>query len=404
MGVPILGRVISRFARWYDERPVAGDACLAGLVLLAFVLPSDLAAEDTDVLVDLAFSVALVACVPFRRGAPVRVFVVVSVLCLVQLALLDHIVAGDVVALIALYTLVAYGPSVRLGAAGTVCTVVGALLTATRWDAPGDGMSLLEVATTTTVSVLLAATLGAWRRSRGAQLAALRERNRLLALERDQQTAVGAAIERARIARELHDVVAHSLSVIVVQADGAAAGAEQRPAAAADALRTIADTGREALGQMRRLLGVLRAEQAGGATLAPQPGTGQLNALIDQVARAGLPAQLSVHGVPRPLAGTLDVTLYRVAQEALTNVLKHGGAVSRVDVVLRYRDDAVELLVRDDGHGAQADSDSHGDGHGLVGMRERVELHAGTLAAGPCDDGGFEVRAVIATEPARASA
>ena len=210
--------------------------------------------------------------------------------------------------------------------------------------------------------MLLAATLGAWRRSRRAQLAALQERNRLLALERDQQAAVGAALERARIARELHDVVAHSLSVIVVQADGAAAGAEQRPAAAAAALRTIGDTGREALGQMRRLLGVLRAEQR-RAGVAPQPGTAQLDALVDQVVRAGLPARLVGRGARRARSPrTIDVTLYRLAQEALTNVLKHAGAVSRVDVVLRYRDDAVELLVRDDGRGARAGRRRPGQG------------------------------------------
>src|SRR6185437_7543850 len=122
---------------------------------------------------------------------------------------------------------------------------------------PAD-VSLLQIAATLVVSVLLAATLGAWRRSRQAQLGVLQERNRLLAHERDQQAAVGAATERARIARELHDVVAHSLSVIVVQADGAVACAERRPDAAVAALRTIGDTGREALGQMRSLLGILR--------------------------------------------------------------------------------------------------------------------------------------------------
>ena len=157
--------------------------------------------------------------------------------------------------------------------------------------------------------MLLAATLGAWRRSRRPSSPRCEERNRLLALERDQQAAVGAAIERARIARELHDVVAHSLSVIVVQADGAAAGAEQRPAAAADALRTIGDTGRDALGQMRRLLGVLRAEAGDGAALAPQPGTAELEALVDQVVRAGLPARLSVEGAA-PARGAIDVTVY----------------------------------------------------------------------------------------------
>ena len=226
-----------------------------------------------------------------------------------------------------------------------------------------------------------------------AAIAALHERNRLLALERDQQAAVGAAHERTRIARELHDVVAHSLSVMVVQADGAAAGAEQRPAHAAAALRTIGDTGRDALGQMRRALGVLRAEQGQG--LAPQPGTAQLDALVDQVVRAGLPARLSVEGPPRPLPATIDLTVYRLTQEALTNVLKHAGPVSRVDVVLRYQADAVELLLRDDGRGARAAGD--GRGHGLVGMRERVDVHDGTFAAGPRHDGGFEVAAVLPT-------
>jgi len=374
---------------------VAGDTCLAGLLLVVFVLPSELAAT-TDVVAGLAFSVALVACLPLRRRAPVAVFGAVSVLCLVQLAALDRIVAGDVVALIALYTLVAYGPGGWVAAVGVACSVVGASLAAARWDASADGVALLEVAASTAGSALLAATLGAWRRSRREQLAGLQERNRLLAIERDQQAAVGAAIERARIARELHDVVAHSLSVIVVQADGAAAGAEQRPAAAATALHTIADTGREALGQMRRLLGVLRAEGPDGPALAPQPGTEQLDALVAQVARAGLPAALSVEGSPRQVPGTVDVTLYRVAQEALTNVLKHGRAVSRVDVVLRYCDHAVELTVRDDGRGAAAASD--GRGQGLVGMRERVDLQDGTLAVGPHREGGFEVHATMPTD------
>jgi signal transduction histidine kinase len=387
----MLGRVISRFARWYDARLVTGDALLAGLLLVAFVVPSELA-EEGDVAVGLAFSVALLACVPFRRRAPVGVFAAVTVLCLAQFAVVDRIVAGDLIALIALYTLVAYGPGARLGAIATACAVVGALLAAARWKTSDNAVSGFQVVATTVISTLLAATLGAWRRSRRAQLAALEDRNRLLALERDQQAAVGAAIERARIARELHDVVAHSLSVIVVQADGAAAGAEQRPAVAAAALRTIGDTGRDALTQMRRLLGVLRAE---GAELAPQPGTAELDALVAQVARAGLPARLSVEGVPRPVPGTIDVTLYRVAQEALTNVLKHAGPVSRVDVALRYTDAAIELRVRDDGRGNGRADD--GQGHGLVGMRERIDLHDGTLTVGPTTDRGFEVHAVIPT-------
>jgi signal transduction histidine kinase len=383
--------VVSRFARWYEEHPRAGDAALAAALLLFFALPADLTADTGEAAADLAFSVALIACVPFRRLAPVAVFAAVAGICLVQLALLDHIVAGDVVALIALYTVVAYGPGTVVAVAATASAAAGAALAALRWDQQTGQASTFDVAASAVASVLLAAAVGAWRRTRRDQLDALEERNRLLALERDQQAAVGAAIERARIARELHDVVAHSLSVIVVQADGAAAGAEQRPAAAAAALRTIGDTGRDALAQMRRLLGVLREEQE--PELAPQPGTAQLAALVEQVVRAGLPAELTVRGEPRPLEATADVTLYRIAQEALTNVLKHAGDVSRVELELRYGDDAVELALRDDGRGERARSD--GRGQGLAGMRERVDVHDGTLHAGPRADGGFEVRATI---------
>jgi signal transduction histidine kinase len=382
--------VVSRFARWYDERPVAGDALLAGLLLLGFVIPSDLSSEG-DPAVDLAFSLVLVSALALRRRAPVAVFAAVGVVCLIQVAVVDHIVAGDVAALIATYTVVAYGPGTAIGVAATACAVLGSLLVAARWHERADGVGLLEVAASTVVSTLLAATLGAWRRSRMAALEALQERNRLLALERDQQAAVGAARERARIARELHDVVAHSLSVIVVQADGAAAGAAQRPAQAVAALATIGDTGREALAQMRRLLGVLRADDGEGR--APQPGAAQLAALVDQVARAGVPARLAIEGRMRPLAEPVGLTVYRLTQEGLTNVLKHAGEVSRVDVVLAYRDDAVELTLRDDGRGPEATGD--GLGQGLTGMRERVAVHDGTFAAGPAGDGGFEIRAVL---------
>ncbi|HET6546849.1 MAG TPA: histidine kinase dimerization/phosphoacceptor domain-containing protein, partial [Solirubrobacter sp.] len=235
--------MIARFTRWYDDHPVAGDAALAAAMLVVFVLPGDLSAP-TDTVTDLAFSVALLACLPFRRRAPLPVFAVVGAICLVQIALLDHLVSGDVVALQAVYTVIAYGPA-WARAPAAACAAAGALIGSIRWA--GDGVGFAQTATTAVASVLLAAALGAWRRERSAALAR----------DRDRQAEAGAARERARIARELHDVVAHSLSVIVVQADGAAAASAQRPDAAAGALRTIADTGRDALAQMRRLLGVL---------------------------------------------------------------------------------------------------------------------------------------------------
>src|SRR5688500_16799717 len=161
--------MVSRFARWYEERPVAGDACLAA-VLLLFVVPADLASDTGTVGADLAFSLALVACVPFRRLAPVAVFAAVAVLCLAQLALLDHIVAGDVVALGALYTVVAYGPGTAVGVAATACGFAGALLAAARWDDSSEDVSLFDAAASTAVSMLLAAALGARRpaRTRGS--------------------------------------------------------------------------------------------------------------------------------------------------------------------------------------------------------------------------------------------
>ena len=375
--------MVSRFARWYEERPVAGDACLAA-VLLLFVVPADLASDTGTVGADLAFSLALVACVPFRRLAPVAVFAAVA--CSASRSSRCSTTSSPA-------TSSRWMRSTRSSPTGRAprsasrrprARFAGALLAAARWDDSSEDVSLFDAAASTVVSMLLAAALGAWRRSRRAQLAAL-------ALERDQQAAVGAAIERARIARELHDVIAHSLSVIVVQADGAAAGAEQRPAAAAQALRTIGDTGRDALAQMRRLLGVLRSDQ--GTGVAPQPGADQLEALVAQVARAGLPAELRVEGERRPLDGTVDVAVYRVAQEALTNVLKHAGDVSRVDVLLRYRDDAVELVVRDDGRGGRARR--RRPRPRARGDARAVDLHDGTLAAGPRQGGGFEVRTVI---------
>jgi len=162
-------------ARWVEEHPFAADTALAVLIV-AFAVPNELG-ETSQRLAGVAFSLALAACVPFRRRAPVAVFVVVSVLCLVQFAVLERIAAGDVVALIAIYTLVAYS---SLGAIGTVCGVIGALLAALRWQDSAPDLSLLQVAATTVISVLLAATLGAWRRSRRMELSALRERNRLL--------------------------------------------------------------------------------------------------------------------------------------------------------------------------------------------------------------------------------
>ncbi|MFE2948464.1 sensor histidine kinase, partial [Embleya sp. NPDC059267] len=204
------------------------------------------------------------------------------------------------------------------------------------------------------------------------------------------------AAERARIARELHDVVAHNVSVMVVQADGAAYALDAAPELTREALGTISATGREALAEMRRLLGVLRSQSEGDAYV-PQPGVEQLEDLLERVRSAGLPVDLTVEGVPVELSQGVALTVYRIVQEALTNTRKHGGPDAKARVRLRYLGEDVELDVGDDGRGAAAPGD--GMGHGLVGMCERVALFGGHLETGPRPDGGWRVRARLPVRP-----
>jgi signal transduction histidine kinase len=193
------------------------------------------------------------------------------------------------------------------------------------------------------------------------------------------------AIERGRIARELHDVVAHNVSMMVVQAGAAERVLAGEQPHVRDALEAIAHTGRQTVDEMRTLLGVLRA----AAPLAPQPGLADLEQLVDGVREAGLPVTLRIEGDPRPLPQAADLSAYRIVQEALTNALKHAGP-ARADVVVRFEAGAVTLEVRDTGTGA---GQGGGTGHGLVGMRERVAMFGGELEALPAPGGGFAVRA-----------
>jgi signal transduction histidine kinase len=205
--------------------------------------------------------------------------------------------------------------------------------------------------------------------------------------------------ERARIARELHDVIAHHVSMMVVQAEAGPVVVERDAPAAARAFDTIAGIGRQALVEMRHLLGVLRSE-AGEPTpsLAPQPGVAQLDGLVDQVRQAGIQVDLVVEGEPVPLPAGVDLSAYRIVQEALTNAVKHARP-GRVRVLLRYGERELRVEVGDDGRGA-AEEDGE-PGHGLIGMRERVHLFGGELTAGPGPDRGFTVTARLPIGGAR---
>jgi signal transduction histidine kinase len=225
----------------------------------------------------------------------------------------------------------------------------------------------------------------------------LRELTWHLERERERSALAAVAEERTRIAREMHDVVAHGLSVVAIQADAAEAALARDPERAREPLRTIRSATAEALGEMRRLLGVLRAEGE-PAELVPQPGLAQLPALLERARAAGVPAELEVVGTPRALPGGLDLSAYRIVQEALTNVGRHApGAPAQVRLV--WDPAALHVEVRDPGSGKPAAA-PNGSGHGLVGLRERARLHGGSFAAGPAPGGGFAVTAVLPVEDA----
>jgi signal transduction histidine kinase len=204
-------------------------------------------------------------------------------------------------------------------------------------------------------------------------------------LELERREAVVA--ERARIARELHDVIAHSVSVMTVQAGAAEEMLKHDPARALEPIRAVQETGRQALVEMKRLVGILRTEDE-EIGLAPQPGLADLDRLVRQVRDAGLPVEVKVEGEPRPLPLGVDLSAYRVVQEALTNALKHAGRATAT-VTLRYGERDVTIEVADDGAGAPEKD----GGHGLIGMRERIGVFGGTFAAGPRESGGFAVSA-----------
>ncbi len=215
----------------------------------------------------------------------------------------------------------------------------------------------------------------------------LAERTRQLESEREERVRAMVAEERTRIARELHDVVAHSVSVMVVQAQAGPrlVADEHRTRAAFEAIES---SGREALVELRRLLGILRTDDDRLA-IGPQPGLASLGALVEQVREAGLAVDLRIEGEDAALAPGVDLAAFRIVQEALTNTLKHAGS-ARARVVVRHSAAAVELEIVDDGRGAPASV--NGSGHGLIGMRERAALYGGRLEAGPRPDGGYAVR------------
>ncbi|GAA3972533.1 sensor histidine kinase [Actinomadura viridis] len=340
-------------------------------------------------LVFMAWSLSLLLPLLLRRTFPRSVFAVVCLVSFAQVVVNVPPLVANVSVLMALYTIAA-GHSFRWGLAALAVAEGGGVLAALRFVSGWEDQrySLL----TLTVIVAGVWLLGLHMRTRRAYLRSLEERAARLERERDTEVQVAMAAERARIARELHDVVAHNVSVIVVQADGASYAIDTDTGRARQALETISVTGRQALAEMRRMLGVLRESDDAGPYV-PQPGVAQLTELVEQIRDAGLPLDFGVEGVPLEMSEGRQLAVFRIVQEALTNTLKHGGPRASARVLLHYGDDAIELRVTDDGRGAAAVPD--GRGHGLLGMRERAAVYGGRVEAGPRPGGGFEVVALI---------
>jgi signal transduction histidine kinase len=355
---------------------------------LAALVQFELWGSDVTVPKAIAVPAALLMTLPlmWRRRAPLAVAAVVTGAWIAE-SLLDDSpqpVQSTLLGLVvAIYSVAAY--SERGRALAGLALGLGAILA----SEPGD----LIVMGPFLVGVWLAGRL-----FRDRERLAVTLQSRTDALEREQEEAARLAIaeERARIARELHDVVAHSVSVMVVEAGAERLALGDERGSTREALLSIEKTGRQALAEMRRLLGMLR-EQDDDVSRAPQPSLTHIEALVARVREAGLPVDLQIEGRPVSLPPGVDVSAYRIVQEALTNALRHAGP-ARARVVVRYGDGDVELEVADDGRGADNGSPA---GHGLVGMRERVTLYGGELRAGGGPGGGYVVRARLPFEGIR---
>jgi signal transduction histidine kinase len=366
------------------------DATLAFVLGLAGLGSVAETGRNGTILLLVPFWLAMIIAVVFRRKNPVIAFAVAVVAGAGQVIFASHPSVSDLAILVLLYTLAAYQPR-RISIPGLVICLAGSAVAVAVWASglgPVDKFLLATVIFSGTA--LVAWVLGDSMRYRRAYLTALEDRAARLERERDAQAQVAAAAERARIARELHDVIAHNVSVMVVQADGAGYALRSDPERAGQALAAIAQTGRMALTEMRRLLGVLRAgdEQT---DLAPVPGLDQLRELVNQARAAGMSVSLTLDGPSRPRPEGAELAAYRVVQESLTNTRKHGGLAAAAAVILRYEPNGLLLQVTDDGLGAAAPAD--GPGHGQTGMRERIEMYGGTVQVGPLPGGGYRVTA-----------
>ncbi|MFG2957969.1 sensor histidine kinase [Streptomyces sp. NPDC048291] len=329
---------------------------------------------------DWTLAAAVIAPLVLRRRAPVAVFWCCWVMAVLTWALGTVLLAESAV-LVALYT-VAAERSLRYSLSAALAVAAGAGVVAVRFGPPG---SINDVVVVLTGLAAAAFFLGTTVRAQSRYLVSVEDRAQRLEQERAQQSQLAAAAERTRIAREMHDIVAHGLVVVVALAEAAAATTATDPDGARDQMLHAASTGRQSLTGMRRLLGVLRAED--GADRAPQPDLGSLKTLVDEARRTGLDVSLTESGTEQQLDAEVQTTLYRIVQESLTNVVKHATEASKVDIVLLRDPRRVVFTVTDDGRPVSGPRPDTHTGNGLTGMRERVALFDGDLTVGPTATG-----------------
>jgi signal transduction histidine kinase len=373
---------------WVLDGLLAVVAAGAGVATLATVLPFDPGSPEAWA----AYLLVLAHTLPIavRRRWPLAVLAWGLATGVAFAALGLNLVSLTFAVLVYLYTVAAHRPRVDslAGLAATEALLV--LVWLARPGAIGDGGTLVLD------GLIMAAGwwLGNGARRRQEAVAAARQRAAELEEAREELARRAVTEERLRIARELHDVVAHSMSIIAVQSGVGVHVLDSQPEEARKALAAVEATSRQALVEMRRLLGVLREEAEPRGSLAPAPGLAEVEALAAEVARAGVRVEVHIEGTPCELPAGLDLSAYRIVQEALTNVVRHAGpATARVAV--RYSPGQVALEVVDDGRGPGAEDRG---GHGLAGMRERAALYGGTLEAGPVPGGGFRVAATLPVE------
>ncbi|MEU8323884.1 sensor histidine kinase [Nonomuraea sp. NPDC048881] len=386
--------VVRRWGRWWRGLPVmVADSLLAGVSTALAVTQAALSAHDPVV---LAYLLAVLTSAPLvlRRRHPIAVLAVITA-GLIGCGLAGYpngFQAPPV--LVSLYTVAAYRREGHRDGVLALVLMAGILVP----DLIRSGLTFTIVKSLVENALQLGAAwaIGEGVRSRRLRHQDLIEHARHLEIEREEKALRAVAEERVRIARELHDVVAHHLSVVSIQSGAGGRLIDTEPDAAREAFTAIAATTREALAELRNMLSVLRlTSDTGEDSYAPQPGLAQLDTLLERSRLSGLSIRRETSGQVRPLPPGVDRCLYRITQESLTNVLKHAPHAD-VTLTLTYQPAAVTLQV---GNSGPATTGHSADGHGLIGMRERATLYGGTLTAGPRTDGGFTVTAHLPASP-----